>query len=68
MSQIEIPANHRIAVSAGLGVDSTAMLIALYRAGIRPDLITFADTGGEKPETLAYLEPLNDWLYQADCG
>jgi hypothetical protein len=30
-----------------LGVDSTAMLIEFARRGIRPDLILFADTGGE---------------------
>jgi 3'-phosphoadenosine 5'-phosphosulfate sulfotransferase (PAPS reductase)/FAD synthetase len=40
-----------VAVSFGAGVDSTAMLVALRAAGIRPDVITFADTGGERPET-----------------
>jgi len=49
-------------VSYGMGVDSTAMLVGLARMGIRPDLITFADTGGEKPETYAYLPVINAWL------
>ena len=35
-------------VAYGLGVDSTAMLIGLAQRGIRPDLILFADVGGEK--------------------
>lgn len=49
-------------VSYGLGVDSTAMLVGMYLRGIRPDLITFADTGGEKPETYAYLAVIQAWL------
>lgn len=53
---------HSINVCAGLGVDSTAMLIALRNEGIRPDIITFADTGGEKPETIRYRHTLNLWL------
>lgn len=39
----------------GAGVDSTAMMVALKLAGIRPDCITFADTGGEKKVTHAHL-------------
>lgn len=53
---------HALNVCAGLGVDSTAMLLALYDAGIVPDLITFADTGGEKKATLKYRHTLNAWL------
>jgi hypothetical protein len=49
-------------VSYGVGVDSTAMLIGLNRLGIRPDLILFADTGGELPETYAYLPIIGRWL------
>lgn len=37
--------------SFGGGVNSTAMLIGLKERGERPDLVLFADTGGEKPET-----------------
>lgn len=48
-------------VCYGAGVDSTAMLIRLHREGIRPDAITFADTGGEKPETYRTLERMRDW-------
>ena len=40
-----------LVVAYGLGVDSTAMLVEFAHRGIRPDLILFADTGGEKPET-----------------
>jgi hypothetical protein len=51
-----------IVVAYGAGVDSTAMLILLWLAGIRPDLILFADTGAEKPATYAYLKTINRWL------
>jgi hypothetical protein len=46
----------------GLGVDSTAMLIEFASRGIRPDLILFADTGGEKPETYEYLNVIQPFL------
>lgn len=51
-----------LVVSYGVGVDSTAMLIALWRAGEKPDLILTADTGDEKPETYAYLPVMDRWL------
>jgi hypothetical protein len=46
----------------GLGVNSTALLIGLSRADVRPDLILFADTRSEKPETYAYLDVRRQWL------
>jgi len=49
-------------VCFGGGVDSTAMLVALKLADIRPDLTTFADTGGEKPETLAHVGAMDALL------
>lgn len=51
-----------LVVAYGLGVDSTAMLIELARRDIRPDLILFADTGGEKPETYQYLDVIQPFL------
>jgi 3'-phosphoadenosine 5'-phosphosulfate sulfotransferase (PAPS reductase)/FAD synthetase len=51
-----------LVVAYGLGVDSTAMLIEFARRHIRPDLILFADTGGEKPETYAYLPVVQSYL------
>lgn len=51
-----------IVVAYGVGVDSTAMLVAMQRRGIRPDLILFADPGGEKPETYAYIPIIEAWL------
>lgn len=53
---------HRINVCFGGGVDSTAMLVLLHLEGIRPDLITFADTGGEKPETYDHVRQMDQWL------
>jgi hypothetical protein len=51
-----------LVVAYGLGVNSTAMLVEFARRGIRPDLILFADTGGEKPETYAYLAVILAYL------
>lgn len=51
-----------IVVSWGAGVDSTAMLVAMKREGVTPDRILFADTGGEKPETYAYVDYIEPWL------
>lgn len=36
-----------LAVCYGAGVDSTAMLVALKQAGLRPAIITFADLQAE---------------------
>ena len=49
-------------ISYGGGVDSTAMLVGLYQRGVPVDLILFADTGGELPETYAYLPVMDQWL------
>jgi hypothetical protein len=49
-------------VAYGLGVNSTAMLVEFALRGIRPDLILFADTGGEKPETYRYLTVIRPFL------
>ena len=48
--------NRLLAVCFGAGVDSTAMLIALRLAGIRPHVITFADVAAEKPGTMVHLD------------
>jgi hypothetical protein len=48
-------------VSYGLGLDSTAMLVEMHNRGMRPDLILFSDTGGEKPETYSYLPIMQAW-------
>lgn len=53
-----------LAVCFGAGVDSTAMLVALRAAGLRPAVITFADTRGEKPHTLAHVERMNAVLLE----
>lgn len=51
-----------IIVSYGGGVDSTAMLVAMYLKGIRPDLIVFSDTGDEKRETYEFIKLFSKWL------
>lgn len=54
--------NSPIIVSYGGGTNSTAMLIAMVLKGIKPDLILFADTGGELPETYQWVNTFSDWL------
>ena len=45
-----------VAVAYGGGTNSTAMLCGMLERGIKPDLITFADTGAEMPHTYKHLE------------
>jgi hypothetical protein len=56
------PERPPLVVAYGVGVDSTAMLVGLHQKGYRPDLILFADVGGEKPETYAYIPVMQKWL------
>lgn len=51
-----------VVVSYGGGTNSTAMLIGLVKRQEPVDLILFADTGGERPGTYAYLKLFSDWL------
>jgi hypothetical protein len=48
-------------VSFGGGVNSSAMLVGLRALDIVPDLILFADTGAERPETYAHVEAMSAW-------
>jgi len=48
-----------VVASFGGGVNSTAMLLGLLERGQRPDLILFADTGGEKKATYDFVALLN---------
>jgi len=54
--------NPPLVVSYGGGVNSTAMLIGMSERGITPDMILFADTGGELPEVYTYREKFAVWL------
>lgn len=54
--------NPPLVVAYGMGVDSTALLIGIERRGLRPDLILFADTGGEKTATYLYAPIMQQWL------
>ncbi len=49
-------------VNYGGGKNSTALLIEAVRRNERPDLILFADTGGEKPETYQHNARFGAWL------
>lgn len=48
-------------VSYGGGTNSTALLVGLLERGERPDAITFADTGSEKPHTYEHLLTVSEW-------
>lgn len=50
-----------LVVAYGGGVNSTAMLVEFHRRGIRPNLILFADTGGERPETYETVRRVSAW-------
>jgi 3'-phosphoadenosine 5'-phosphosulfate sulfotransferase (PAPS reductase)/FAD synthetase len=59
---VDALAGRLIVLCFGSGVDSTAMIVALRAAGLRPHVNTFADTGGEKPETLRHVTRMNEVL------
>ena len=50
-----------IIVSYGAGTNSTAMLVGMKERGIRPDVITFADTHAEKPKTYEQVSVVTQW-------
>lgn len=50
-----------IVVAFGGGVNSTAMLVEMHKRSIIPDLILFADTGGERPETYRAVKLVSEW-------
>lgn len=58
----KVPTFDFLAVSCGGGRNS-AMIFGMYERGIIPDIITFADTGGEKPETYDAVQRLSDWCH-----
>ncbi len=51
-----------LVVNFGGGVNSLAVLCGLRERGERPDVVIFADTGSEKPETYASNAVVDDWL------
>lgn len=46
----------------GGGTNSTALAIECVKRGIKIDVITFSDTGGERPETYRYIDMFSKWL------
>jgi hypothetical protein len=53
--------NAPVVVAYGGGTNSTALLVGMLERGERPDLILFADTGGEKPGTYAHTATVSNW-------
>lgn len=53
--------NRFISVSFGGGVNSTAILLGFHERGIKPNLITFSDTGAELPITYRHVQEVSDW-------
>jgi hypothetical protein len=54
--------NRTVVVACGVGRDSVGMLVGLHDRGIRPAAILFADVGGEKQGTYAFIPYLQTWL------
>lgn len=55
-----------IVAAYGGGTNSTAYLVEMVRRGEPVDVIIFADTGGERPATYAFVAMFSAWL--ADRG
>lgn len=55
-----------LTVAYGGGTNSTAMLIGMVERNILPGLITFADTGAERPETYEFIGRMQTWLVSHD--
>lgn len=55
-----VPCSVLLAISYGMGTNSTAMLCGLYERGIKPDLILSADTGAEMPHSYRMLAVMQD--------
>lgn len=53
--------NQLLAMCYRGGTNSAAILLHLKTIGLRPDLITFADTGAERPATYAHIKLMNEW-------
>lgn len=52
-----------VVAAYGGGTNSTAMLVGWVRKKYAPvDLILFADTGGERPETYDFIDKFSRWL------
>lgn len=51
-------------MSWGGGVNSTAIIVELFRLGVEIHCITFADTQAEKPETYQFKEAFDQWLLE----
>jgi len=49
-------------INFGGGIDSTTVIIECINRGHRPDWILFADTGSERPETLAHVAEMNKFI------
>ena len=48
-------------INVGGGLNSTALIVECRRRGLRPDWMLFADTGSERPETIAHVAFLREW-------
>ncbi len=53
-------------VSYGAGTNSTALIIGLHQRKITPDLILFAETSAERPDTYKFIGIFNKWLKDRD--
>lgn len=59
---LAVPPPAPVVLAYGIGVDSTALLVALEARGTPPDLVLSADVGVEKPETYDYQQMIASWM------
>lgn len=55
------PARAPIVAAFGAGVNSGGVLAGMHERGIVPDLILFADTGGERRKTYEFRDAVSAW-------
>jgi hypothetical protein len=53
------PSDLPLIIAYGGGLNSTAMLVGFRDRDIKPDLILFADTGAERPETYSHVQQIS---------
>lgn len=62
ITMVEVLPKTPVVACWGGGIDSTAMLVELDAQGNPPDLVLYAQTGSEHPETDAYVPIFARWL------
>lgn len=57
----QVPPASPWGINFGGGLNSTAVIVECRSRGLKPDWILFANTGSERPETIAHLTVMRQW-------